>query len=91
MQHDVDNQSALRVAFPGRYIIKSNFSRVHFTRGQINSMAEARINDTRKGCGNYRGISLLSAVGNVFAEVVLQRLHWLAECIYPQSVKVEVP
>ena len=39
----------------------------------------------RSDCGNYRGISLLSAVGKVFADVVLQRLHWLAECIYPQS------
>ena len=39
----------------------------------------------RSDCGSYRGISLLSAVGKVFADVVLQRLHWLAECIYPQS------
>ena len=39
----------------------------------------------RSDCGNYRGISLLSAVGKVFADVVLQRLHWLAECIYSQS------
>ena len=49
----------------------------------------------RSDCGNYRGISLLSAVGKVFADVVLQRLHCLqsASMRNPSrvSVKVEVP
>ena len=39
----------------------------------------------RSFCGNYRGISLLSAVGKVFAGIILQRLNLLAEHIYPQS------
>ena len=39
----------------------------------------------RAQCGNYRGISLLSIVGKVFADILLQRLKSLAERIYPQS------
>ena len=39
----------------------------------------------RSHCGNYRGISLLSAVGKVLADVILQRLHLLVESMYPQS------
>lgn len=36
-------------------------------------------------CNNYRGISLLSVVGKVFARVVLMRLQHLAERVYPES------
>ena len=36
-------------------------------------------------CNNYRGISLLSIVGKVFARVILMRLQELAERIYPES------
>ena len=39
----------------------------------------------RSHCGNYRGISLLSIVGKVFADIILQRLKNLAELIYAQS------
>ena len=39
----------------------------------------------RGDCNNYRGISLLSVVGKVFARVVLKRLQVLAEQIYPES------
>ena len=39
----------------------------------------------RSECGNYRGISLLSVVGKIFADIILQRLQLLAEFIYPQS------
>ena len=39
----------------------------------------------RSHCGNYRGISLLSVVGKVFANIILQRLKNLAELIYAQS------
>ena len=39
----------------------------------------------RSHCGNYRGISLLSVVGRVFADIILQRLKNLAELIYAQS------
>ena len=39
----------------------------------------------RSDCNNYRGISLLSIVGKVFARVVLNRLQTLAERIYPES------
>ena len=35
-------------------------------------------------CNNYRGISLLSVVGKVFARVVLARLQILADHIYPE-------
>ncbi|PIK34997.1 putative RNA-directed DNA polymerase from mobile element jockey-like [Apostichopus japonicus] len=34
---------------------------------------------------NYRGISLLSIVGKVFARVVLARLQVLADRVYPES------
>jgi hypothetical protein len=39
----------------------------------------------RRDCNNYRGISLLSIVGKVFARVVLKRLQILAERVYPES------
>ena len=39
----------------------------------------------RSDCNNYRGISLLSIIGKVFARVVLVRLQVLTERIYPES------
>jgi len=39
----------------------------------------------RHDCNNYRGISLLSIVGKLFARTVLHRLVALAERIYPES------
>ena len=36
-------------------------------------------------CNNYRGISLLSIVGKVFARVILVRLQKLAKRVYPES------
>ena len=39
----------------------------------------------RSGCNNYRGISLLSIVGEVFARILLTRLETLAARIYPES------
>jgi len=33
----------------------------------------------------YRGISLLSVVGKVFADILLQRLKRIANKVYPQS------
>ena len=36
-------------------------------------------------CNNYRGISLLSIVGKVFAPVILVHLQKLAERVYPES------
>ena len=36
-------------------------------------------------CGNYRGISLLSVVGKINADIVLQRLKGLGELVYPES------
>ena len=39
----------------------------------------------RGDCNNYRGISLLSIVGKVFARVILARLQVLADRIYPES------
>ena len=39
----------------------------------------------RNDCNNYRGISLRSIVGKVFARVVLIRLQTMAEHIYPES------
>ena len=39
----------------------------------------------RSDCNNYRGISLLSVIGNVFAKVILIRLQKLAERVYPDS------
>ena len=40
----------------------------------------------RSDCNNYRGISLLSIVGKVYARVLLVRV--LAERVYPQSLGV---
>ena len=39
----------------------------------------------RSDCNNYRGISLMSIVGKVFARVLLTRLQVLADCVYPES------
>ena len=39
----------------------------------------------RSDCNNYRGISLLSIVGKVYACVLLVRLQQLAERVYPES------
>ena len=39
----------------------------------------------RSDCNNYRGISLLSIVGKLYARVVLMRLQKLAERVYPES------
>ncbi|XP_050703781.1 uncharacterized protein LOC126989216 [Eriocheir sinensis] len=39
----------------------------------------------RSDCNNYRGISLLSIVGKLFARVALRRLQVLAEGVYPES------
>ena len=39
----------------------------------------------RSNCNNYRGISLLSIFGKVFARVLLIRLQKLAESVYPES------
>eukprot|EP00745_Piridium_sociabile_P017972 TRINITY_DN26814_c0_g1_i26.p1 TRINITY_DN26814_c0_g1~~TRINITY_DN26814_c0_g1_i26.p1 ORF type:complete len:202 (+),score=51.54 TRINITY_DN26814_c0_g1_i26:351-956(+) len=41
----------------------------------------------RSDCNNYRGISLLSVVGKVFARVVLSRLQKLAERVYAPHEK----
>ena len=38
----------------------------------------------RNDCNNYRGISLLSFVGKLFALVMLIRLQKLAENVYPE-------
>ena len=39
----------------------------------------------RSDCNNYRGISLLSIVGKVYARIILNRLQCLAQRIYPES------
>jgi len=39
----------------------------------------------RSECGNYRGISLLSTVGKVIADIVLQRIQNLLSNVYPES------
>ena len=39
----------------------------------------------RSDCNNYRGISLLSVIGKVFAKVILIRLQKLAERVYSES------
>ena len=44
-----------------------------------------KIKGERSDCNNYRGISLLSIVGKVFARVIVIRLQKLAERIYPES------
>ena len=41
--------------------------------------------EERSDCNNYRGISLLSVTGKVFAKVILIRLQKLAERVYPES------
>lgn len=39
----------------------------------------------RSDCNNYRGISLLSIVGKLFARLVLNRLQQVADRVYPES------
>ena len=40
---------------------------------------------SRHECNNYRGISLLSIAGKVFAKVLLPRLEILADRVLPES------
>lgn len=42
-------------------------------------------NGDRRACGNYRGISLLSIAGKIFARILLNRLQVVAEEILPVS------
>ena len=44
----------------------------------------------RSDCNNYRGISLLSVIGKVFAKVILIRLQKLAERVYPECAATEL-
>ena len=39
----------------------------------------------KSDCNNYRGISLLSIVGKLFARIILRRLQRLADQVYPES------
>ena len=39
----------------------------------------------RSNCGNYRGISLLSTVGKLLADILLQRLQTILPFVYPES------
>ena len=39
----------------------------------------------RADCGNFRGISLLSGAGKIFANVLLNRLQPLSESILPET------
>ena len=39
----------------------------------------------RSDCGNYRGISLLSAVGNVLTDILLQRLQFVLTDVYSEA------
>lgn len=39
----------------------------------------------RSDCNNYRGISLLSIVGKIFARVLLPRLQTVANRVYPEA------
>ena len=39
----------------------------------------------RNRCGNYREISLLSVIGKLFGDIILWRLHQLAEMNCPKS------
>jgi len=39
----------------------------------------------RNVCNNYKGISLLSIVDRIFAEIILARLQVIAQRVYPDS------
>ena len=63
-----------------------------WTEGGVpQSMRDTKITTLYKGkgdrsdCNNYRGISLLSIVGKVYARIILTRLQTLAERVYPES------
>ena len=60
----------------------------HKTRGTPRSSHSSRTRERereRSDCNNYRGVSLLSVIGKVFAKVILIRLQKLAERVYPES------
>jgi len=37
-----------------------------------------------QNCDNWRGIILLDVVGKVFARIILERLQYIAEDIFPE-------
>ena len=51
--------------------------------GESNIITIYKNKGERNDCDNFRGISLRSIVGKVFARVILIHLHKLAERIYP--------
>ena len=55
------------------------------TRDANNIVNLYKNNGDRSNCNNYRGISLLSVVGKVFARVALTKLQILAERTLPES------
>ena len=63
-----------------------------WTKGEVpQDMRDANIvtiyknKGDKSDCNNYRGISLLSIAGKVFAKVALKRLQQLGETVYPES------
>ena len=56
----------------------------HKTCGTPISSHSSRTRERGVICNNYRGFSLLSVTGKVFAKVILIRLQKLAECVYPE-------
>ena len=53
--------------------------------GDANIVTLYKKKGDRSDCNNYRGISLLSVLGKVFARVALQRLQQVAERVHPES------
>ena len=74
----------------GGHVLLSIFSRIWMTKLMPSDFTDANIcilfkKGNRSQCGKYQGISLLSVVGKLLADVLLQRLQRIAEAVYPES------
>lgn len=68
----------------GKCPLLNNFHECFVSAGR-EDIRDCNIITLYKNKGDYRGISFLSIMGKLFAQVVLNRFQKLADRVYPQS------